>query len=368
MTHLAARTVAADSRPAAPRRLLEGRIIEALLVIYFPLMIAVEWSASDGSSPWVGLLEATITAVAWFCAAWTVGWIAWRVKGGRGRLGQTLFGVSLVALVSSSVAMAALQRSRAEATAEQRFRDAGLAFLDALERATDDRGASLHEADAMRAFAGEMQRYAPRLEDAQRGRALAGAAILHEQAPLTDTLNRAGKAFVDAGGLSPAALDSEGAVDRRISLGQAYAEAIDRLAALQARRDERFAEVAALYGVREGDLAEARVWFERCPAGAEHGEVVRFEREVADAALGILRLMRDEWGRWRFDRAARRIIFDREATENRYVALYVALTHAETQKRSLQRRLLADSRRRLSEPDPDLAAPASADLDGGARA
>jgi hypothetical protein len=365
MSNFATRTVAADFLPERlARRLTDDRLIEVLLVVYFPLMIAARWYASDDPSLWVGLLEATITAVAWFCAAWTVGWVVWRVTGGRGRVGQMLFGVSLVALVSSSMAMAALQRTRAEAEADTRFRQAGLAFLDTLESAVDDRDVALGEADAMRSFAGEMERYALRLDGMERGRALAGAAVMREQAPLTADFNKAGKAFVDAGGLYPASLETEAALDQRLALAWAFADATERIGAMQSRRADRFVELASLYGVGAGELAEARVWFDRVFAARENEELLGLERQVADAAVGILRLLRDEWGRWHYDRAQRRLVFDREATENRYVGLYVELTQAETQKRSLQRRLLDENRRRLAEPPPGESAAVIAEADG----
>ena len=43
MTELAARTVAAAAPAATLRRLTESRLIEVLLVLYFPLMIAARW-------------------------------------------------------------------------------------------------------------------------------------------------------------------------------------------------------------------------------------------------------------------------------------------------------------------------------------
>jgi len=363
MSQNATGTVAAEQPvgEAIRRHLTDDRVLEALLVLYFPLMIAARWYASDDPSVWVALLEATITAVAWFCAAWTIGWVFWRITGGRSRLGQALFGVSLVALISSSVAMAALQRTRAAAEADIAFREAGVSFLEVLERGVHDREIALEEAEAMRDFARAMERYALRLKGPERGRALAGAAVLREHAPFTEDLARSAKAFVDAGGLSPMTLDSPGAIDARIDLAWAFADAVERLGAVQARRSDRFAEVASLYGVEQGGLGEAQAWFDRVFAGPENEELTTLEGRVADAAVGVLRLLREEWGSWEYDREARRLIFDREATENRYVAMYVALSEAETRKRALQRRLLEENRRRLEPAAPEPTTVADAD-------
>lgn len=356
------RTIAADLSPGSlRRRLTDDRLVEALLVLYFPVMIAARWWSSNDPNVWVGLLEAAITAVAWFCAAWTIGWLVWRVTGTRSRLGQTLFGVSLVALVSSSVAMAALQRTRAEAEAEQQFRESGLAFLEVVERGVEDRAVAVEESGAMREYAGAMERYAMRLDGVERARALAGATILREQAPLTDDFNKAGRAFVTAGGLSPANLESPDGVDHRLALAWAFADATERLGAMQARRSERFMQIASMYGVAPDEMDRARVWFDRVFAAGDNEELIALEREVTDAAVSILRLLRTEWGSWRYDRRLRRLIFDRESTESRYVAQYVRLSQAETKKRALQRRLLEENRRRLRGETPEGAADAGAD-------
>ena len=353
MSHITTEAVASDRQvgEAIRQRLTDDRVLEVLLVLYFPLMIATRWYASDDPSVWVGLLEATITAAAWFCAAWTVGWVIWRITGARSRLGQALFGVS----------MAALQRTRAQAEADTAFRAAGVSFLEVLERGVHDREIALEEGEAMRDFARAMERYALRLKGPERGRALAGAAVLREHAPFTDDLARAAKAFVDAGGLSPATLDSPGAIDRRIDLAWAFADAVERLGAVQARRNDRFRELASLYGVEGSDLGQSQAWFDRVFAGGENEELTAHETRVADAAVGVLRLLRDEWGAWEYDREARRLVFDSEATENRYVALYVAISEAETRKRALQRRLLEENRRRLERATPGGEAVAAAD-------
>ena len=355
MSQFAAAAAAAAPAPPqhAVRRYLDSRLLEVVLVLYFPVVIAARWFSSDNPTLVGGLIEAVVTAMAWFCLAWVVGWVIWRATRRESPLGQRIFGASLILLMLSSMGMVAVHRPRIAAAEQQRYEKAAVALLDFYEHAINTDEVVLGEGDATIAFAAALERRAMRIEDDDaRALTLTGAALMREQAPITDALADAARNFQDAGAVNPATLSTRQRVVERLALARELREAAETLKRSQVLMRDRFERVAALYGMPAARIAESTPWLEHVFGMDENAELAALEVRSAQACIALIRILHEEYGRWEVDPADAALTFHREPKAEAYARELDVLRDAQSRKKAIQLAILAENRAKMAALDP----------------
>ncbi|MCI0365050.1 MAG: hypothetical protein L0219_14325 [Phycisphaerales bacterium] len=194
-------------------------------------------------------------------------------------------------------------------------------------------------AGLMSQYLNKLERSAQKLSGDQATALKAGISVLREIEAPAHAYEKSTQAFVTAGHLEPATLNSPKAIEDRIALAkkaQADGLAVGKLVmALPARFESELKGQNLSSPVIQRELAQLR------KGGLDVLiEIWREDQKLFQSMISALGVMKDYWGYWKFDAAAQGIWFESEPAMQLYSRYMDDVRAAAERQEAAQRRLL----------------------------